>query len=185
MTSAHRHRDCAKTPESVARGDLGRRTQTVLGYRKLVEATVARFRIRPVDRADAVQNTWLRFLEHAHTIRDPAAVGSWLVTTARRECLHMIHSAARENLVGPSCEELPSTESSPELSVIRAEERHAVRVAVAELDGRSAELVHALFFDDPVSYADLSRRLDMPIGSIGPTRARAIHQLRHRMAEVG
>jgi RNA polymerase sigma factor (sigma-70 family) len=183
MTSAYVHSDFTTTPAASLTVDQRRRTQIVLCYRSLVEATVARFRIRPADRADAIQNTWLRFLEHAHTIRDPAAVGGWLVTTARRECLHIIRNAARENLVDPNSVELSSTESSPEISVIRAEEHLAVRVAIAELGDRAAELVDALFFNDPASYADVSRRLDIPIGSIGPTRVRAIRQLRRTMAD--
>lgn len=164
--------------------DVANEADTYLRYHEIVEATVARFRIRPVDRADAVQNTWLRFLEHAHTIREPAAIRGWLATTARRECLHIVNRAARESPTGANCEQLPASEPSPEKAAIQAEEHRAVRGAVADLGGRSAELIDALFFNTPASYAELAHRLEMPIGSIGPTRVRAIRQLRCRLADL-
>jgi RNA polymerase sigma factor (sigma-70 family) len=158
--------------------------QVVLRYRRLVEATVAGYRLRSADRADAVQSTWLRFLEYRHTIRDPVAIGGWLATTARRECLRIVRGAVRETLTGPGCEKLVSPDPSPERVAVEAEEHRILRCAVADLGRRPASVVDALSFDAPATYADVARRLDLPIGSIGPTRARAMRQLRHRMASL-
>lgn len=180
MTTRLDHSPC---PSHLPAGAMNE-VDTYLRYHGVVEATVARFRIRPVDRADAVQSTWLRFLEHAHTIREPAAISGWLATTARRECLRIVNRAARESPNGADCEQLPASEPSPEKAAIQAEEHRAIRGAVAELSDRSAELIDASFFNAPASYAELAHRLDMPVGSIGPTRVRAIRQLRCRLGDL-
>ena len=39
--------------------------------------------------------------------------------------------------------------------------------------------------DPPPSYDEVGAALDMPIGSIGPTRARCLEQLRRRLAVAG
>ncbi|MEV7781687.1 hypothetical protein [Kitasatospora sp. NPDC088351] len=56
--------------------------------------------------------------------------------------------------------------------------RRLVREAVAALPGRCPRLVAALAEDPPPTYHELSVRLGMPRGSIGPTRSRCLACLR-------
>jgi len=67
----------------------------------------------------------------------------------------------------------------------RLEEQTLVRLALAALPGRCRRLVAALYYEDPPPrYAALARRLGMPVGSLGPTRARCIERLRGILQEL-
>ena len=52
----------------------------------------------------------------------------------------------------------------------------------AELTQRQRDLLVLLLTDPPPSYAEISARLGIPVGAIGPTRARAVDRLRHSPA---
>jgi DNA-directed RNA polymerase specialized sigma24 family protein len=60
-----------------------------------------------------------------------------------------------------------------------------VRAVVAELPARSRTIIQAMFADETRPYAEISRSIGIPVGSLGPTRARALHQLRRMLAERG
>jgi DNA-directed RNA polymerase specialized sigma24 family protein len=67
----------------------------------------------------------------------------------------------------------------PDEELLRAERREALLAGLAELPPRMRELLLLLLHDDPpLSYAQITERTGMPIGSIGPTRARALERLR-------
>jgi RNA polymerase sigma factor (sigma-70 family) len=176
--------DVAAVLDAVLDGDPVGWEEIVRRYRPLVLASVARFRLSAEDAADAVQTTWLRLLEHGHGIREPAKVGGWLATTARRECLALVRRNRGESLVETDWDELAATGPTPESVVVEADTRRIVRVAAAELSGRPALLVDALFAQPRVPYAELSTRFGIPVGSIGPTRSRALDRLRHRLADL-
>jgi hypothetical protein len=53
---------------------------------------------------------------------------------------------------------------------------------VAELEPRDQQLLALLLHDPPTSYAEVGAQLGMPIGAIGPTRARCLARLRKRPA---
>jgi RNA polymerase sigma factor (sigma-70 family) len=153
-------------------------------YGKLVSTTVRSFRLQEADALDAVQMTWLRLAENAHRIRFPERLGGWLATTARRECLRIIRQAkptlgaigiASENFVDPS--------AGPEQRVIDADTSQRLWKLVGELSPRRRTLLRTLFTNDPRSYAEVSHAAGIPPGGIGPTRARALQQLRHWLNE--
>ena len=176
--------DVAVVLDAARRGEPGGWEELIRRYRPAVHATVAQFRLSTEDAADAVQMTWLRLLEHGHGIREPAKVGGWLATTARRECLALVRRRRAERLVETDWEALAAPEPTPEAAVLAADTRRAVRAAAAELSGRPALLVDAFFAQPRVPYIELSSRIGIPIGSIGPTRSRALSQLRHRLADL-
>lgn len=170
---------------SARRGEPGCWEEIVRRYASLVQATVARFRLDNAHRADAAQSTWLHLFEKAETIRNPERIGAWLATTARRECLSLIAKQRRERATDTDrWDDRASMESTPETVVLSAVERQAVRVAAAELTGRSALLLEALFAPTPATYAEIASRLDIPVGSIGPTRARVMRRLRERLRDI-
>jgi RNA polymerase sigma factor (sigma-70 family) len=135
-------------------------------------------RLRPHDVDDVVQTTWLRLLEHHDRIRDPAALRAWLHTTARRESLRLLREGARVEPVGD--DRLDARDAAPTAHE-RVEDREraiALLGAIRTLPDRQRQLMGALLADAESSYTDLSRALEMPIGSIGPTRARCLQRLR-------
>jgi RNA polymerase sigma factor (sigma-70 family) len=153
-------------------------------YEGLVRAVVGSYRLQEADFADAVQNTWLRALERLHTVRDPSSLGGWLTTVARRECLALLARSRREAPTGVADDQLVVEDPGPEALVL-AEARRAVAHAVTELPVKPRALVSALFSTPEPNYAEVSRQMGLPIGSIGPTRQRALRTLRCGLARAG
>jgi RNA polymerase sigma factor (sigma-70 family) len=147
-------------------------------YRGLVFAKVRTFRLQEADALDAVQMTWLRLAENIHRIQYPEHLGGWLATTAARECLHILHHAKRTPTPTDATLDTADPTADPEQHLIDAETAQTLHVLIAELPPRRRKLLRALFTDHPQSYAELSRATGIPLGSIGPTRNRALHQLR-------
>jgi RNA polymerase sigma factor (sigma-70 family) len=148
--------------------------------------TIARaYRLDEADAADVVQSTWLRLLEHVGRLRDPARVGDWLATTARRECLRVLRESDRTLLFGehpPECE----SADPPFADVVLAHERdEALRRGFARLRCSDQALLRLLVAEPRPSYEEIASALDMPIGSIGPTRQRALERLRQELDEQG
>ena len=171
--------------EAAADGDGRAWAEIVARYADLVRATVAGFRLQQADAADAVQNTWLRALERIGTVREPERLGGWLTTTAARECLGTLRRSKRELPVDAFVDQVAWTGPTPETRVLHAERDRAVDDAVAQLPTRRRELVHAIFGPTEVDYAQISRSTGMPLGSIGPTRGRALVELRGQMQRGG
>lgn len=153
----------------------------------MIAATGRRYRLSTSDVAELQQTTWLRLVENLHRIEQPERVGGWLATTARRESLQLLrraskyHSGADQMLANMADKHLPEPDSRP-----IAEEREAVvRAAWDRLKPRCQELLSLLVSDDPMGYKDLSQLLQMPVGSIGPTRQRCLQHLRRLVAEEG
>lgn len=135
-------------------------------------------RLSAHDADDVVQTTWLRLLEHLDRVRDPEAVGAWLQTTARRESLRVLREGARTQPVED--ERLETHEEGVgACEVVELLERVTLLgQAIQALPRRQRDLMLTLLAEPDPSYADVARRLDMPIGSIGPTRARSLERLR-------
>jgi RNA polymerase sigma factor (sigma-70 family) len=128
--------------------------------------------------------TWLRLAENAGRVRYPERLAGWLVTTARREALHILRQHSKHVLM--SAEAVPkSVLVGPEQCVIRRETQQMLGDLVAELSPRRRSLLRALFAYNPPHYTDVARTVGIPVGGIGPTRARVLHQLRRRLDELG
>lgn len=153
-------------------------------FSRLIWSITVEFKLVESDAADVVQTTWLRLLEHIDRIQYPDRVGSWLAATARNECLRSL--AARKRVVlGHDDVDLgtvaaAATAPTPEVDErLLADERdQVVRDAMSRLPGRWQRLLEMLMADPPVPYTEISDQLGLPIGSIGPTRARSLARLR-------
>jgi RNA polymerase sigma factor (sigma-70 family) len=174
-----RSRDMAEVAELVraaADGDQAAWHGLVDRYNGLVWSVARSHRLSSVDASDVVQTTWLRLVEHLDRLQDPERVGAWLATTARRECLRTLRHSAR-NL---PTEEVPEVvaESRVESALLIEERDRALWQAFGGLSERCQTLLRVLVADPPPSYDEVSAAMNMPIGSIGPTRARCLERLR-------
>jgi RNA polymerase sigma factor (sigma-70 family) len=149
-------------------------------YSGLVWHIARGHRLGDADASDVAQTVWLRLVESLPRLREPAAVGGWLATTARNESLRLLRRAGREVVEADlGLESTPADDSySPEAVVEAGERRELVRRALDDLSPRCRTLLRALAFSPDDSYADISAALDMPVGSIGPTRGRCLDRLR-------
>jgi len=126
---------------------------------------------------DVVQATWLQYLEHGGTLREPSALGAWLETTARRLSLRVLQRRVREQLTDTGDPSVAGGGAEPEPELLATERRSLVFGALAGLPDRQRRLMRMLVLRPELSYEEVGRRLAMPVGSIGPTRARCLDRL--------
>lgn len=167
---------------AAADGDEAAWRTLLARYNGLVWWVVRGFRFDEEQAADMVQLTWTKLVEHIGRIRDPERLGGWLVQTASRLCTQARRRAAREQRLRDDLRD-PLTEESADLSTLRRDQLTTLNRAMARLSDRDRVLLSYLILH-PVSYAQISRILNMPPGSIGPTRARVLHRLRAELAEL-
>jgi RNA polymerase sigma factor (sigma-70 family) len=170
--------DLAQLIERAAGGDDAAWGEIVERFSGLVWSTARAHRLAPAEAADVAQTTWLRLVENLDRIQDPERLGGWLATTARRECLRHIRLRGREVMVEDhETFEAPDDAGIDERLITR-ERDAALRGAFARIGERCQALLRLLAAPDPPSYEEISAALEMPIGAIGPTRARCLEKLR-------
>jgi len=153
-------------------------------YGKLVSARVRSFRLQEADAVDAIQMTWLRLAENAHRVKFPEQLGGWLATTARRECLHILRqSKLGSKRSDATLESVSDPSAGPEQRAIDADTTRTLLKFIDELPPRRRTLIRMLFTDNPYSYEEVARIIGTPVGGLGPTRARALRQLRDKLHE--
>ena len=158
-------------------------------YSPLVWSICRRWQLDRTDAEDVGQAVWLRLLEHLDYLRDPAALPGWLATTTRRECYQVQDAAYRSayrQAFGesvPDLEDLPDRQSpTADDELIAAERQAALREAFQDLPPDCQHLLALLIADPPVPYAEISSRLGIAVGSIGPYRSRSLDRLRRHPA---
>jgi RNA polymerase sigma factor (sigma-70 family) len=167
-------------------GDPAAWDEILRRYGRLVSTTVRSFRLQEADALDAMQMTWLRLTENAHRVQFPEHLGGWLVTTARHECLRILHQATFGPYLTDESPEIVSDPSAgPEQRAIDAHTTRTLRKLIDELPPRRRTLIRMLFTDNPRSYATIARIAEIPVGGIGPNRARALRQLQARLNAHG
>ena len=109
----------------------------------------------------------------------------WLATTTRRECLRVLRAARGPQHAGYAldAENIPDEQAGTAEQELLVAERHAaLREAFMHLPPRCQQLIALLIEDPPVPYAEISARLGIPVGSIGPNRGRCLDKLRRHPA---
>ena len=145
-------------------------------YKRLVYSVPVRLGLAEADCDDVFQNTFVALARHAGSINDPKALPKWLMQTARRECWSVARARGRAR--GTPAVELSDPSGPMPASLEAAERLHAVEEALAQLGGRCEKLIRALFVErTKPDYVAIGARLGIPVGSIGPTRARCLAKL--------
>ncbi len=172
--------DVASLVRCAAEGDRHAWEGLVDQYARLIWSITVDFKLTESDASDVAQTTWLRLLQHIDRIEHPDRVGSWLAATARNECLRSLAARKRVVPVHDDAELTSAVAHEPDIDErLLADERdQVVRDALSRLPRRWQRLLEMLMADPPVSYADISDELGLPVGSIGPTRGRCLARLR-------
>lgn len=157
-------------------------------FTPLLLATARKFRLSDHEVADVVQTVWLHLVEHLKDLREPAALPGWLTSTTRHECLRVIGRNDRQRPRDPhgtfENRAFDNGLTSPDIATDVADEldrrsrQQAMLAGFAELPDSDRRLLRLLLSDPPLTYAQISAQLNIPIGSIGPTRGRALDRLR-------
>lgn len=171
--------------KAAASGDEGSWDLLVKRFLPLVYSVIRNFRLSQSDTQDVAQTVWLSLVEHLDDIRDPKALPGWIAVTTRNAAIHLLGSRKRTVQVDPMGDRVFDDQiQSPSIDedLLRSERRQVLREALAELTAKQRELLLLLVADPPISYSEISSRLGIPVGSIGPTRARYLKHLRSTAA---
>ncbi len=157
------------------RGDQRAWQEVLDQYQRLVYSIPLNLGLTAEDAADVTQATFMALLQALDRIEEPERLGSWLATVARRQSIRIIERRKRDN--ERTNETVLDVDDSESHRIV--EELQWVHDAVQKLSGRCQELMIQLYFTDPQpSYDDVAEVLGIPLGSIGPTRARCLAKLR-------
>jgi RNA polymerase sigma factor (sigma-70 family) len=177
---------------AAADGDEAAWRDIVDRYTPLVASVAYTFRLTRTDIDDVAQTVWERLLQHLGDLREPRALPKWISTTTRNECLRVMRTGKRTRPYDPvgdgtvyDAVDNRTPAAEPDEELIRSGRHQALLAALAELPAHQRDLILLLIADPPLSYATISERLGIPVGAIGPTRARAIRRMREcpRIAE--
>lgn len=153
-------------------------------YQNLLYSIPLRAGLRRDSASDVLQEVFTTLFQKIETLEKPEFLRAWLVTTTQHKTIHFIH---RENRGKPkSIDELESTigfevidpSLAPDESLIQLEREKQIEDALAAIDDRCRRLLTLLYLNQhQIPYAEIARMLDLPLGSIGPTRARCLEKL--------
>jgi RNA polymerase sigma factor (sigma-70 family) len=155
-------------------------------YAPLLWSICTRFQLGNQDREDVAQTVWMLLVEQLGKLREPAALAGWLAITTQRECLRVVTAARKSERRGTWLDDSIqfADDAVIEEEILAAEQNACLRAAFAELPPRCQQLLAMLLSDPPCSYAEISARLGIALGSIGPQRGRCLGRLRRSPALI-
>jgi RNA polymerase sigma factor (sigma-70 family) len=175
--------------QAAAAGDSHAWEQLVDRYQSLLWSICRSYRLSAEDSADVVQLTWLRLLDNLERIRDPRRLAGWLATTCRRECLAVRRrSQSSVPVEDERMDRLLGGNSPADEPVLTADQFATLWEAFRRLSEWCQRVLRALVVDPedgPPSYRLVASQLEVPAGSLGPTRARCLDQLRKLLDNGG
>jgi RNA polymerase sigma factor (sigma-70 family) len=165
-------------------GDQGAWDEIVERYAPLVWNICCRYRLSEQDTQDVGQTVWLLLVEQLGRLREPAALPGWLATTTSRECLRLVTAARKSQRLWSGLDDaaLFVDDTVIDEEILLAERNAGLRAAFAELPPQCQRLLAMLMGDPPRSYAEIHATLGIPLGSIGPQRARCLGRMRRSSA---
>jgi RNA polymerase sigma factor (sigma-70 family) len=171
------HQELATVVRAARGGDHIAWSSLVRRFDRTLRAIARSYRLAPADVDDVVQASWLNLLEGIDDVREPAAIAGWLATVTRRNAMRVRQAHVREE---PTDDPLLGDRvqlTGPELDVLAAERREVLGRAVALLPERHRRLMTVLIARPTLDYGQVGELLSMPVGSIGPIRARSLMRL--------
>lgn len=176
-------------------GDGAAWGQLVNRYQRLVHLIVRRAGLDEHTAADVFQTVFLRLLQHLPHLAQPSRLKGWIIVTTQREA--WLQAARSRRMVsmttvdsdgrdaGPDPWDREDSAPGPQDTLQALQELAQAQEALDRLDPRCRDLLRALFAPEPLGYHDIARQLRMPVGSIGPTRARCLGKLRETLDQAG
>lgn len=159
----------------------------VARYAPLIWSICRKHRLSDADAEQVGQSVWLHLVEHLDKVRCPAALPGWLATTTQRECARVLRTTRRPQAAGSLADIeniLEEQTRTAEQELLAAERHAALREALMDLPPAGQQLIAMLTVDPPMPYVEIGARLGIPVGSIGPTRARYLDRLRRHPAII-
>lgn len=178
LSSSRRHeRDLESLVRAIRVNDNDAWVELIGRFDRKLRRIVRSYRLGPSDTDDVLQTVWLYLHQQVDQLQDPHAISAWLVTMTRRVALKARRRHGREYLTDDTAllDSIAAGQLDAELHVV--ERRDVLKRALGTLPPHQRRLM-ILLATAPADYRAISARLDMPMGSIGPTRARSLERLR-------
>jgi RNA polymerase sigma factor (sigma-70 family) len=157
-------------------------------FQNLVYSIPRRYGLNDDDASDVFQATFQALLKNLDRIESPRTIPKWLAVTASRESLRVKRISGRSVAAedrGLDLETIVDREErSAEDNALEAEQADILRRATGELNERCRDLLTMLYLEDDPSYQEISEKLGMPMGAIGPTRSRCLQKLKKKLEEA-
>jgi len=134
--------------------------------------------------SDVLQDVFTTLYLKLDALEKPEFLRAWLITTTKHKTMHLI---SRETRGRPRS--IDDDENDPAFEIadkapladdvlIRLERQSQIESALTEIDTRCRTLLQMLYLDpDTRPYSEIAEELGIPLGSIGPTRARCLQKL--------
>jgi len=184
-SSPSRHASDPALIQGCLRGDEQAWSDLVERYTNLIFSVARRNGLSPEDSDDVVQTVFTIVLRRLEALQDQTRLSSWLITTTYRESWRVARQTPGHDVL-PDPGTLVDHGARPETEVMAWEEAHEVHLALSRIDDRCRELLTALFLEaEPPTYEEIADRLDMRVGSIGPTRTRCFRKLEAELRAIG
>jgi RNA polymerase sigma factor (sigma-70 family) len=128
--------------------------------------------------ADILQQVCLELYQRLDEVRNLSSLTAWVATVSRRKTYSHLRS------VRPAESLSDDTPVSASNIFANIERQHELQRALATLSDRNRRLMELLYMSsEGCSYEEISRKLGIPVASIGPTRIRCLKKLKKCMAE--
>lgn len=181
-TQRRSERELEPLVRDIRANDDGAWLELVERFDRMLRTVARSYRLSSADVDDVLQTVWLRLFEQRDRLRDPNAIAGWLTTTTRRASLDVLQRQVREQLTDdPEMFQGVEVDDAGE-ELLVAERESILWRALGTLPDHQRRLM-VLMASTPTDYRKISATLDIPVGSIGPTRARSLARLR-RHAEL-
>ena len=164
-------------------------SQLLETFERLVFSVPLQHGLNRQEAEDIVQTTFMLLYQNLDTLWDNSNLASWLYAVALRRTWRVLKQTGRkialdveidwpelaENMTGADGEDLEKWELTAWLDQ-----------GLAKLGPNCRELLMTLYFGEqsPPRYTDVSAKLGIPIGSIGPSRARCLEKLRQILQNI-
>lgn len=172
-----RERELVALVQRARAGEPDAWTQLVQRFDGKLRQVARSYRLSPAEIDDVVQTTWLNLFEGIEQIRSPGAISAWLITATRRTALRRIQRHVREQLTADPELDHRVDDDGPDATLLARERRDVLAAAIDRLPDRQRDLVSVLLTEPTLEYREIAELLSMPIGSVGPIRARSLARL--------
>jgi RNA polymerase sigma factor (sigma-70 family) len=129
---------------------------------------------------DVLQNVYLTIWHQAAKF-DPekASPITWLVAIARNRAIDRLRASATARRMAPLDDAIDVKDDAPGAlsKLVAGEEQQRLMDCLNELESRQANAIRVAFLDG-VTYEELARRMDVPLGTMKSLIRRALIQLR-------
>jgi RNA polymerase sigma factor (sigma-70 family) len=152
-------------------------------YTGLLRSIARSYGLGAADMADVTQTAWLRLVERLDELREPDRVATWLAVTTHRESRWTLRRRGRELPAWSVPDQAADPDRGPMERTVQRERLSDVAAAIREMPERCRRVLR-FFALAPITYAEVAAALDIPVGSVGPTRMRCLADLRRRVGEA-